>query len=204
MESVSLEASAAILKKFCKENENNSMPFDWLRGRSVSEAFVICLGAGPWKFGRRKNIQGQALEKLNGRDISEISIEEAREFYPLEWQNNFLLIAARALREYNMTFDKYCQEAMEDPEFALAYIRSLVATKEAKVISLFCRDGLGAPSFPIDRHVKRKLQELNLPTDEDSMIEVCEKAGIDPRIAAVTFVRTASDMDNPDWSVNDH
>jgi hypothetical protein len=36
------------------------------------------------------------------------------------------------------------------------------------------------------------------------MIEVCEKAGIDPRLAAVTFVRTASDMDNPDWSIDDY
>lgn len=93
---------------------------------------------------------------------------------------------------------------MEDPAFALTYMRNLVGTKEAKVISLFCRDGLGAPSFPIDRHVKRKLQELHLPTNEDDMIEVCEKAGIDPRRAAATFVRTASDMDNPDWSIDDY
>ena len=36
------------------------------------------------------------------------------------------------------------------------------------------------------------------------MIEVCKFCDIDPRIAAVTLVRTASDMDNPDWSINDH
>ncbi len=200
MENVNLDSFANILKAFCKENEGNARSFDWLRGRSVSEAFVICLGAGPWKFGRRKTIQGQSLQKLNRRDIADLTEEEASNFYPLDWQNKFLLHASRTLRANNTTFAEYCTVAMKSPNTALQAIKSLAGTKDAKVISLFCRDGLKAPSFPIDRHVKRKLQELKLPSDEESMMKVCKSCGIDPRIAAVTFVRTASDMDNPDWS----
>jgi hypothetical protein len=164
-----------ILQEFFRENKASAKSFNWLQGRSVSEAFVICIGAGPWKFNRRKTIQSQSLEKLNARDICQITEIEACQFYPLNWQNKFLLKASKSLRKLNMSFDEYCSEAVKDPTLTLTYIRDLVGTKEAKVISLFCRDGLKVPSFPIDRHVKRKLQELNLPTDEDSMIELCEK-----------------------------
>lgn len=199
-----LEANAEVLKEFFAANAQQAIGFNWLQGRSVSEAFVICIGAGPWKFNRRKTIQGQALEKLRGRDIMGITEKEAYDFYPLDWQNHFLIRATNKLKEWNVSFFKYCAEATENPDFALSFMRNLVQTKDAKVISLFCRDRLWAPSFPIDRHVRRKLQELKLPTKEDDMIQVCNRAGIDPRKAAVVFVRTASDMDNPDWSINDY
>ncbi len=190
-----------ILQAFWHQHQDKAVPFDWLRGRSYSEAFVICLGAGPWKYNRRKKIQGESLEKLQGRDLSELY--GADPWYPLEWQNNFLVRANGNLRKWNLTFSEVCLVASQMPgRGALKTIRELVHTdKSPKVISLFCRDALGVPSFPIDRHVKRKLQELKLPTDEDKMIKLCDKADIDPRLAAVMFVRVASDMDNPDWSV---
>ena len=49
-------------------------PFDWLDGRSYSDAFVICLAAGPWRILRRTKIQQEALNKLNGRDLLDIDI----------------------------------------------------------------------------------------------------------------------------------
>jgi hypothetical protein len=190
-----------ILQAFWNQHQDKAVPFDWLRGRSYSEAFVICLGAGPWKFNRRKKIQEQSLEKLQGRDLSELYGTEP--WYPLDWQNKFLLRATVNLRKWDLTFSEVCLVANQmSGSGALETIRELVGTdKYPKVISLFCRDGLGVPSFPIDRHVRRKLKELNLPDDEDKMIKLCNKADIDPRLAAVMFVRVASDMDNPDWSV---
>jgi hypothetical protein len=190
-----------ILQAFWNQYQDKAVPFDWLRGRSYSEAFVICLGAGPWKFNRRKKIQGESLDRLQGRDLSELYGTEP--WYPLEWQNNFLHRATVNLRKWDLTLSEVCLVARQMPgSGALKTIQELVGTdKDPKVISLFCRDGLGVPSFPIDRHVRRKLKELNLPVDEDKMIKLCQEADIDPRLAAVMFVRVASDMDNPDWSL---
>lgn len=188
------------LLTFWEENQDNAKPFGWLQGRSYSEAFVICIGAGPWKYNRRKTIQGQALERLGGRDLLDIILEEDDDWYPLKWQNDFLFTTVRSLLKINgPTFQGFCSDLA--PEYALSNIRKLARTKNAKVISLFCRDALQVPSFPIDRHVRRKLKELELPTDEDTMIKICTDVGIDPRLVAVAMVRTASDMDNPDWSI---
>ena len=184
------------LLDFWEANKDKAQPFDWLRGRTLSEAFVICIGAGPWKFNRRKTIQGQALARLAKRDISQI--ETNIDWYPLDWQNNFTHTAVKNLKTQNVSFDIFCKNT------SLSKLQDLVGTKtKPKVISLFCRDALKIPSFPIDRHVRRKLIELGLPANEEEMIRLCISLDIDPRAVAVAFVRTASDMDNPDWSVND-
>lgn len=185
--------------------------FNWLQGRSFSEAFVICIGAGPWKFDRRKKIQGEALDKLGNRDINELSRDEASRFYPLEWQNEFLTNSVKSLQDVlHWSFDYFCEDLITRTKtkgvfFGLDSIYDLTqCSGSPKVLSLFCRDALQIPSFPIDRHVKRKLIELGLPTNERKMISLCFKVGINPSDAAVAFVRAASDMDNPDWSVNEH
>ena len=191
------------LRNFWNNNKHLAIPFDWLRGRRYSEAFVICLGAGPWKFERRKNIQKAALEKLKTLDLSNLSLKNTEDFYPLKWQNQFLYNAVDTIKKRNITFDSYCQKLIdEEPEFALLQMKRLVRTPNAKVISLFCRDALKVPSFPIDRHVRRKLIELNLPTKELNIMRLCYILNLNPREVAVAFVRAASDMDNPDWSIN--
>jgi len=188
---------------FWEQNQHLATPFGWLRGRSFSDAFVICIGAGPWKFNRRKNIQGRALKILNGRDLVSLSEDEIVQMYPLQWQRSFIKTAVYNLTDPNSAwkksdFDIFCARK---PPIGRRIMLSLVGSSSTKVISLFCRDALKVPSFPIDRHVRRKLIELGLPADEDKMIDLCEEAGIDPRKVAVAFVRAASDMDNPDWSV---
>lgn len=191
------------------------VPFKWLQGRTFSEAFVICIGAGPWKFGRRKKIQGEVLDRLQGKDLVDLDLNEVSEFYPLAWQNNFLENTVRFLQQTRKEFEQHCsfitsfytkQEIDGIKTNLLYYPLSEVhamtqCSGNPKVLSLFCRDGLKLPSFPIDRHVKRKLIELGLPTNERRMMHLCTKAGIDPREVAVAFVRAASNMDNPDWSI---
>ena len=166
--------------------------FTWLRGRSYSEALVICVGAGPWRFERRKKIQGLALSALNNQDLKFFP----ENVYPLTWQNNIIKNIKQNLGW--SFFDKLCSRiAHRDTLLELSGCKNL-----PKVLSLFCRDSLKIPSFPIDRHVKRKLEELGLPTKEDDIVNLCMEAKLDPRKVAVAFVRVASDMDNPDWSIS--
>jgi hypothetical protein len=88
-----------ILLDYWIANQHNYMPFTWLRGRSFSDAFVICLGAGPWLYGRRKTVQGLVLGKLKSRDISELDPQEISSWYPLKWQNQFLCHAVTVLHQ---------------------------------------------------------------------------------------------------------
>jgi len=190
-----------VLISFWNTHKTQAKHFNWLQGRTYSEAFVICLGAGPWKFERRKKIQGEALVKLNKRDISCLSDSQVQKMFPLKWQVKFLSAAIKNL-PIGTSFNSWCANLVKNPNSARYQLLTLTkASNNAKVISLFCRDALKIPSFPIDRHVKRKLIELNLPTDEDAMITLCQSCKLNPRDVAVLFVREASDMDNPNWRV---
>jgi hypothetical protein len=188
-------ASVARLKALNAELHDRR-PFSWLDGRSASDAFVICIGAGPWKFARRQHIQRRALETLAGRDLSAL---EKVDWYPLTWQNDYVQKTVDFLHRTEKTMTEFC-----------AGVTSRLEVYEAagnpygsKVLSLFCRDALCIASFPIDRHVRRLLMAHHLPwTREESIIHLCEEADIDPREMAVACVRAASDMDNPDWSLH--
>lgn len=177
--------------------------FNWMNGRSYSEKFVICVGAGPWKFGRRKKIQGDVLAKLNGRDLSDSKIhinDYECKWYPLTWQNLFAECMKYHLWAQKITMDEYCNKIIETNDRHHVY-HTASESKYTKCLSLFCRDGLGIDAFPIDRHVKRKLEELNLPVNEDKLIKICRAVGLEPNKVATLFVRSASEMDNPDWSI---
>lgn len=168
--------------------------FTWLNGRNASDAFVICIGAGPWKFKRRQTIQQLALEKLANKDLSELL---SCNWYPLDWQNKFVTNMVKHLKKNKVSMDKFCSNINSRFEI----YKAVGQPKGTKVLSLFCRDALAIPSFPIDRHVKRLLIKHNLPADENNMLKLCEMANINPCEMAVACVRAASDMDNPDWSI---
>jgi hypothetical protein len=183
--------------------------FNWLDGRSYSDAFVICLGAGPWRFDRRKKIQGQALEKLSGRDL--LNIENDVNWYPLAWQNNYLNNLSKSLKARNESMDDYCKTLIKLANVTNAGSLALVSLytgcnillpKHIKVISLFARDSLKIPSFPMDRHVKKYLLANNLPINEIELVELCFSAGIDPRYFATAIIKHIGNVDNPDWSIN--
>lgn len=185
-------------------NDLNTTPFEWLKGRTYSEAFVICIGAGPWKFERRKKIQGEALRRLEKRDLADL--KPAVKWYPLSWQNDFVNNMIKNLSINNLTMNKLCCKLAcshcTKPELAREYIFNFAGCpKGSKVLSLFCRDGIGIPSFPIDRHVKRFLVKYNLPTNEGKMIKLCQELELDPCKIAIGCVRASSNMDNPDWSI---
>lgn len=192
--------SIIILKNLYSKLDNKSS-FSWLNGRNHSDSFVICVGAGPWKFNRRKKIQGQAIEKLAGRDLS--FVNEKIDWYPLDWQNKFVQSMSSNLKRKKITMEILCGYLKKHGDTKSRKIIYDLAgcPNGAKVLSLFCRDSLKLPSFPIDRHVKKYLIKNNLPTNEDDMVELCLRAGINPIIAAVSFVKAESNMDNPDWSV---
>ena len=102
----------AILNAFWEDHKNKAQPFNWLRGRSYSDAFVICVGAGPWKLGRRKAIQGQALRILDGRYLIWLTHDEIENMYPLRWQQEFVKNAVQNLLDQGWSskgFESFCE-----------------------------------------------------------------------------------------------
>lgn len=175
----------------------------WLDGRNYSDAFVICVGAGPWKYQRRYNIQKTALEKLAGRDLSAV---KKVDWYPLKWQNDFVNNLYKYLKENNYTMESYCEELKNLANYtdysARNSLYAACGTKYAKVLSLFCRDALRIPSFPIDRHVRKYLLKNDLFDNEADLVELCKDAGINPIYFATAIVKQIGNVDNPDWSIN--
>jgi hypothetical protein len=190
-----------ILQKFYSDSKKSEQ--NWLNGLSYSNAFVICIGAGPWKITRRQKIQQLALNKLNNQDISTL---DKVDWYPLDWQNKILNNLIENIKNSDFsTFEELCIDHKEQAKEYPFLIRSSISSycgyekEPPKVISLFMRDALKIPSFPIDRHVKRKLKELELPTKEYKIIDLCIEANLDPRMVAYAFVNESSGMENPNW-----
>lgn len=176
---------------------------DWLPA-DLSKAFMICVGAGPWKFNRRQKVQQDALDFLDGRDLSELAELEIT-CYPFVWQRKMVNTLARHLKSRQQSMTEFCEEirraALDNPYMALwTFYSSCGSAMGPKVLSLFCRDALKVPAFPIDRHVKRHLEKWNLPVNENALIRICQLADLSPREVATSFVRTGLDNGNPNWS----
>jgi hypothetical protein len=176
----------------------------WLP-RDPSAAFICCIGAGPWRYGRRRTIQLHGLTKLAGRDISDLSGRE--KWFPLNWQNEMLNMLTRSMRRMEI-FDpptpKTTMQALVDlvrhtKSYSLLYA-ACGRPQGTKVLSLYKRDYIGVPAFPVDRHVRRTLQGLGLPMKEQDLLELFEQAGVDPTPVARMLGTDRLDGGNPDWS----
>ncbi len=166
--------------------------FTWLDGLNSSQAFLACIGAGPWKLARRQKIQEGALEILGQNDLLFVS-NEIINYFPLQWQKNIVQNLTNNLKS---TFNTFCNKLYSRK---MLYNACGVSSKGVKVLSLFCRDYLKFDAFPIDRHVKRLLKDNKLPTTEDEMIYLCSLSGLFPNKVATAFVKQGG-VQNPDLS----
>lgn len=159
----------------------------WLKAMTATQAFVVCVGAGPWKINRRRKIQRDALAIVGQRDLS-----EAVPYYPLTWQTNMVWMMRTFLAVNNTTMTAFCA-SLKDPKELYA---AAGCPKGTKVLSLFVRDYLGLPAFPVDRHVRRVLKEFNLPRTEDELVALCQATDYDPSKVASLLVRYGSGDNN--------
>lgn len=159
---------------------------NWLDNFNASQAFLICIGAGPWKIKRRTFIQTQAVSKLGKRDLLEVENEDFG--FPLEWQKQKVNAMINYLKTYKITME-YFTKFIADMKDPAQLLYEVTKTKgRAKVLDLFVRDYIKASAFPIDRWVARKLEENNFPQHEHYMIELCNMAGLDASNVARLFV----------------
>lgn len=197
-----LQTAVATVKKLSRKAERlgPALVHPWLPA-DASAAFICCIGAGPWKYGRRRKVQLVALQKLAGRDLIELTGRE--KWFPLDWQNEMLNALTMTLKRHWISMGQAISVLRQWTPIEGArpnFYRMCGRPKGTKVLSLFLRDYVGVPSFPVDRHVKRALQALELPHIEERILDVCDEAEIDPVPVARLMIHGQLDGGNPDWT----
>jgi hypothetical protein len=169
---VKLQTLVAKLEKSVEVKNIN-----WLDKYNASQALLICIGAGPWRIERRTLIQKQAVDILGDRDLSEANTNETFN-YPLLWQRQKIAAIIAHLKRNNLTMDAYIKSIIDHEPIKQLYQITNTKTR-AKVLDLYGRDYLKVISFPIDRWVKRVLEENKFLVNEGYMIELCKAAGLE-------------------------
>lgn len=159
----------------------------WLP-KDANDAFLVCVGAGPWKEARRKNVQDAALAwfKDKYKDLSAISLAYVQSSppFPLDWQNQMVHDLVKNLKHKNATFSQLCKswsESNDWPKSIVDFFEIIgYESKGTKVLWLFVRDYLELPAFPVDRHVKSFLERLELPVNPWYITRLCLDVGVNP------------------------
>lgn len=165
--------------------------FAWLDTKTPQNAYLCCVGSGPWKFTRRWNVINAALDW--GKD-KVFHLDDFEEIYPLTWQNSMLQAAMSYSKSNAFDFNEYFYLIKEQPpadwKSEIFKVFDIAGCPQgSKVLWLFIRDYLKLPSFPIDRHVARRLDEFGLPQDPWALIDICLVMGLDPRKVAKRLVQ---------------
>lgn len=182
-----LSREQKIIKKLLKELPPADYDSSWM-GDEPNKAFIVSLGAGPWQFKRRQNVQVAALTWYLKQKVQDLSLikSKANTVYPLAWENKFLSSMIASLKEEGISFTKKCKEwkkskSWTSVEESLLELFDMCGTsnKGPKVLWMFARDFLGLPAFPIDRHVHRNLVHYNLPVDSWEITRISFEAKLD-------------------------
>jgi len=166
----------------------DQMPLDykcsnenWLDNFNFSQSFILCVGSGPWRIERRKQVQSKALSILKNDDITDLTYNYDN-LFPLDWQNMLITHAYMINRYIGFSFEEYCNMLCKNTHkiFSFYEIFGYTDKKHPKVLSMFIRDKFKQPAFPIDRHVKQNLNKYNIPHNEKLIIQNCEALNTNP------------------------
>ena len=157
--------------------------------RTADEWLVVCVAYGPWiePVQARMALSAlTALRRLGGdlRSVVHRVVDVQREFgYRFVWQNTWIEMVASHLAHDNRSFSDLCEELRHLPGLqARDALLALVAAAQGKTISCFVRDYLLCDAFPIDRRVRRLLEQVALPPSEEVVVELCRRAGCSPGV----------------------
>lgn len=199
-------AHVDIIKRIAPQYTAN-YDASWL-GTDQNIAFLICIGAGPWEVARRRNVQQAAINwflKCGINDLAFVNSEDARDVYPLQWQNDHLVSLIQSLQKLgkNITFEHMCSQWKKQfrtyakwTQYEEFFEMCGVSKQGTKVLWFFIRDCLQLPAFPVDRWVRRNLQKHGLPPKAWYMTQACILADVNPN----EFNRALFSGINPNFS----
>ena len=125
-----------------------------------------------WNARREFDRMKKHFHEMNDDDIERLG-------FPFEFQNKFMKRLVDWLKANDMTFDQLYLYLKNMPGTeGIVLLKHILETDDDKIIGCFLRDYVRRAAFPIDRHVRRKLERIGLPTDQLTMIVLCKLAGI--------------------------
>ncbi len=169
------------------ENELDGNLFD-NRNEEYSKSpdyhFLLNLCYGPWREERQMRVWDKvhknfkkigAIHKLTDEDIEKLG-------YPFRWQQNWIKKMVKYLD--GKSFTQLIEEGNWWKLSGLEIrdkLKKITGAYTTKVISTFIRDYFKKDDiFAIDRRVRSMLNKLGLPNNEDLMVSLSKKAGINP------------------------
>ena len=147
--------------------------------------FILNLCYGPWREKRQKEVWQTVHKRFKEHFKGDLRQIDDVLGFPLAWQEK----RARRLRNYlkkkGVSFAKLLQLIKSKNGLVIrnGFRKVIGASSDAtKTISTFIRDYLRKDVFPIDSRIEKMLSYLGLPRDEDMMVVLCKKVGVNPRI----------------------
>ena len=187
------DAKAILAKHISYVKPVHDRKVTWLTEHRPSVAFAICIGAGPWRIGRRRKVQQSFIDALGINDLSSTkALKKLVKASQLDWQEVWFRKIHRNLKPIsNRMIDRglnlgYFDNMFENPdEDFLVQERferliEMPVYRAPKVVQLFVRDYLFIPCFPVDRHVRLWLKERKLPTISRKVVGLFEQLGKNP------------------------
>ena len=162
----------------------------WLLDHRPSIAFAICIGAGPWKIGRRSVVQKSFIKAIGKRDLRDpVALRKLIPACQLDWQNKWFeqinkgLIKLSNKARHRVLFDDLFWPGIGLTQDKIERFELLIGCsihRAPKVVQLFVRDYMFVQCFPVDRHVRRWLEERKLPNRSDKVVALFKELGLNP------------------------
>lgn len=171
---------------------------DWLLQHTPSAAFLLCIGSGPWKIGRRTVVQTALLDVLRCTPNVELTETRLNDFnFPLAWQEKYYQQARKFVLAQRGTFNNLFDGVRSGPVSRVNFVDCFGRFEAVpKVIGMFARDYLAIPDvFPIDRHVRDWLRDRKLPQKPEKIVPLLQSNGAVP--AAVSRAIFGAHSHNP-------
>lgn len=186
-----MTSEAKLLQKQIKDIvPQQNREAKWLLDHRPSIAFAICIGAGPWKIGRRSIIQKSFIDAIGKRDLRDpVALRKLIPACQLDWQNKWFeqinhgLIHLSNKARRRILFDDLFWLGTSLTQDKLDIFESLIGCsiyRAPKVVQLFARDYMFIQCFPVDRHVRRWLEERKLPNRSDKVVMLFKELGLNP------------------------
>lgn len=155
----------------------------WLSRHRPSVAFVCCIGAGPWRIGRRMKVQQSFINALGEEDLrSKSALRRLTKASQLAWQATWFKRVNEVCNKYDMDFDSIFNQDFQKSLNAHNFeaVMKLEVDKSPKVVALFARDYLFIPCFPVDRHVRKWLIDRGLPHKASAVSALFKELKLNP------------------------
>lgn len=177
-----MKPEQSLLRAITNVKPVSNRSVTWLSRHRPSVAFACCIGAGPWKIGRRRSVQQSFIDMLRDDDISSNrALRKLETASQLSWQFSWFKRANNICRKHHVLFDDVFDASRLDRRLALDNFEAVFgadANNVPKVVALFARDYLFIPCFPVDRHVRRWLDERGLPRRPRDVVQLFTNIGI--------------------------